>query len=324
VTWFNSCDYKPTAIGDDRQIFVFADSLLWLDIKEDIEQTFHKYVYTPRAEKSFIISWRSLNKLNDLKGRRNIFFIGTTKSGSEVNDYLLSFVPQEFINSVNNEESLYFFKDDLFLNQQISMFIIGKNKESLLSNFKQKSSEIFYNFNRKYMARLKDRIYQKGEQFDLEEYLVDNFGYKIRIQHDYFIANQEPKEKFVWLRRVDPDRWISIWKKDWQEVNLSPDSLFSIRNEMTKKYYDGDYIVEDETSITRVPFISADNIKITGTWRNDSLLVGGPFRTYVVPHPEEDAYYFVDIAVMDPTQDKKPFLDQLEVIAGTFSFENKK
>lgn len=320
---FNSCEYKKTALGDDMQIFVFADSLLWLEIKEDVQETFYNYVFTPRAEKSFILSHRSLDKLNDLKGRQNLLFIGTLEKGSPVNDYLLSITPPEFVSRVENNNGFYFFKDNLFLQNQISLFMLAKNKNHFKENFLNNKRDIFNNFNKKYMARLEERMFEKGEQKDLEDYLIDNFGYKVRVQHDYFLATQEPDEKYVWLRRLDPDRWISIWKRDQQDVGLSADSLFHIRNEMAAKYYDGDVIVDEETTVTQEKFADWQIKKLTGTWKNDSLLVGGPFRTYVIPRPEEKAFYFVDIAVMEPTKDKKPFLDQLEVIAHTFNFINK-
>ncbi len=51
---------------------------------------------------------------------------------------------------------------------------------------------------------------------------------------------------------------------------------------------------------------------------NESLGVGGPFRSYLVFDPEESYLYFLDYTVMAPGKLKKPFLDQLEVIANTF------
>ena len=38
---------------------------------------------------------------------------------------------------------------------------------------------------------------------------------------------------------------------------------------------------------------------------------------------KQNSLYLVDIAVMAPDKDKKPFLDQLEVIAGTFEIVGK-
>lgn len=320
---FASCDYKPGSLGSDQRIFVFVDSLLWQDIKEDVEETFYAYVYTPRAERSFILARRSLDKLGGLKTRKNLLFIGTTDTRNKVNDYLDQIVPVEFKKDVIKGKSFSFFKDNLFVNDQISLFMIAKDKESFLEQFKINKENIFTIFKEKYFSRLESDMFEKGEQFELENFLEENYGYKIKVQHDYFIANQDPKEKYIWMRRLEPDRWISIWRKSENDVSFSRDTLFNIRNEMTKKYYEGDYIVDDETSIQEQLFLGWKAIKITGIWRNDSLIVGGPFRTYVVPKEDEKSVYFIDIAVMAPTRDKKPYLDQLEVIAHSFQFVRK-
>ncbi len=318
--FLSGCDYKPQSIGSDRQIFVIADSLLWLDVKDEVENAFHSYVYTPRSERSFILSRRSLDKLSGVKTRKNLMFIGTTDTQNAENDYLSQLIPQEFKDDVENNRSFYFFKDDLYVAQQINLIMVATDTKSFIKNFSLLKDDIFKRFNEKYFSRLKAGMFEIGQQFELEEFLVKNYGYKVNMQHDYFIANQDPAEKFVWIRRLEPDRWISIWRINEKEVAYTSEALFAIRNEMTQKYYDGDYIVKDETSLSNVLFRGQQTTKITGTWRNDSLIVGGPFRTYIVPKKDENSVYFIDIAVMAPARDKKPYLDQLEVIAHTFEF----
>jgi len=264
-----------------------------------------------------------LQDLNSLKERLNLVFIGTTQDNNQVNDYLRQIIPQEFIDDVNMDKSFYFFKDNLYLQDQISLFMVAKNAASFKQIFPNLQRDIFNRFNEKYFARLKERMYKRGEQFDLEEFLQSEYGYKVRVQHDYFLANQNPDEKYVWLRRMDPNRWISIWKVDRDSSVFSQDSLIKIRNTMTDKYYDGDFVNPDETSLEMSQLDGQDVYKLVGTWTNDSLVVGGPFRMYVVPNKKENCLYMVDIAVMAPAKDKKPFLDQLEVIAHTFTFSDK-
>lgn len=322
IIFLISCDIRPSALGLQQRIFVFADSLLWQEIGADVEETFNDYIYTPRAERSFNVSWEPLRNLKGLQNRMNILFIGTTDQKNLVNDYLLNSIPPEFVESVKEDRSFYFFKDDLFARDQISLFMLAKDSSSFKKNFEQLKINILDQFKTKYYSRLKQGMYEKGEQFGVEEFLTEEYGYKVRVQHDYFLANQSPEEKYIWLRRLDPDRWLSIWQADSSTDTFSYHSLISYRNRMTAKYYDGDYIVEKETKLDTVQFRGAPTIKMTGTWRNDSVLVGGPFRMYVVKNPEENKNYFIDIAVMAPDKSKKPFLDQLEVIASTFQFVN--
>jgi hypothetical protein len=317
------CKNYSSAMGSERQIYVFADSLLWKEIKPMVEECFHSYVYTPRAERSFFINRKSLEDLNSLKERLNLIFIGTTEDRNQVNDYLMKLIPAEFVNDVNNDKSFYFFKDNLFLGDQISLFMMAKNADSFKQIFPNLKNDIFKRFEEKYFARLKERMYKQGEQLDLEEFLETEFGYKVRVQHDYFIANQNPDEKYVWLRRMDPDRWLSIWKVKMDSSLFSLDSLIKIRNDMTIKYYDGDRVNFEETSLKMSSLGGQDVNKLTGTWTNDSLVVGGPFRMYAVPDIKDNSLYLVDIAVMAPSKNKKAFIDQLEVIAQTFTFSDK-
>ena len=320
--FISACDYKPSTIGLQHVVFVFADSLLWLEVKEDVEETFNAYVHTPRLERSFFLSWRPLTKLNSLKKRKNLFFIGTLGPG-EVNDYLRESIPPQFTDDVIKDKSFYFFKDDLFSRGQFSLFMIGQDVASFKRNFAVLKGAIFKQFNKKYFQRLEQKMFELEEQEDQEEYLANFFGYKVRVQHDYFIAHQNLDEKYVWLRRMNPDRWLSIWRVFGDSSIITQDSIIALRNKMTGKYYSGDVVVENETNFEIVSFQNRPTYKMTGTWVNDSLIVGGPFRTYVVPNKKEKAYYLVDIAVMAPTKNKKPYLDQLEVIAGTFSFVEK-
>ena len=148
--FLSGCDYKPKSIGSDRRIFVFADSLLWLDIKDEVENTFYSYVYTPRAERSFILSRRSLDKLSGVKTRKNLPFIGTTDTRNNENNYLNQLVPQEFKDDVENDRSFYFFKDDLFVGDQINLIMLAKDTESFLRNFSLLKDDIFKRFNEKY------------------------------------------------------------------------------------------------------------------------------------------------------------------------------
>ena len=201
--------------------------------------------------------------------------------------------------------------------------MFGRDKASFKKNYSELKGALFKQFNAKYFARLKKEMYELEEQKDQEEYLENNFGYGVRVQHDYFVAHQNPDENYVWLRRMDPDRWLSIWRVDGDESIITQDSLIILRNRMTTKYYSGDVVVANETNLEIVSFQDKPTYKMTGTWRDDSLVVGGPFRTYIVENKEENAYYLVDIAVMAPTKNKKPYLDQLEVIASTFNFSKK-
>ena len=318
LTLIYRCNIKVGVLGYPQEIFVVTDSLLWLDIGPQINEVFESLVYTPTPEPSFSVTWIPLANLNDFKNRMNVFLVGVASDDNETTKYLNSFLPDNFKSGVMNDQNFYFFSKNLYAEGQINLVIYAKDRNSLKVKFNQFSQDIFNSFSKKYFDRLTDEMFKSGEQKELEKIVRDKFGWKIRIQHDYFIATEDINKKYVWLRRMDPDRWLSIWQMAGDSTDLQLDSLTNMRDKILGKHYQGDRVDRDETYLTNVTFSGHPAVKVVGIWQNDSLFVGGPFRLYAYLDPVKSQIYYVDIAVMAPNKQKKPFLDQLEVIANTF------
>ncbi|MHB2149788.1 DUF4837 family protein [Calditrichota bacterium LG25] len=316
-------DYRPSSLGYPYRIFIVADSLLWEDIKQPVSDMFEGEVLTPVSEKKFYFTWIPLRMLNEFKKRMNIFFIGVLNENGEVNQYLQNVLPEEFKKGVEEGRYFYLFQDDLFARDQIGLFMVARDRKAFLKYFDEMKEQIYNTFEQKYYARLKKSMFEKGEQFKVEEYIENNFDFSIRVQHDYFVAIEEPQVPYLWLRRFDPDRWVSIWKIKGDSSMFTLDSIANVRDRFTRKYYEGDYVIREDTKLIQADFKGQPTYKMVGLWRNDSILIGGPFRTYVIHYPQDSALYFVDIAVMAPGLLKKPYLDQLEVIARTFEIKGR-
>lgn len=312
------CGIKPTTMGYQHRIFMVVDSHLWKELGPQVKEGFERTVYTPHEEKSFYIIPISLAELENRKMRMNIFFMGVADQKDSVTRYIEKSLPENFKQGVSNGEYFYLFQKDFYAADQINLIMYAQNKEAFKEQFSKTIERIYSTFEKKYYARLKKGMLEKDRQEKIEDYLAKNFGWKIQVQHDYFLANQDVEKKYVWLRRMKPDRWISIWKIDADSANFNMDSLVNIRNRMTSAYYEGDVVVDEDRIFREVDFNGQPGIKLDGLWRNDSLMVGGPFRLYALYDPLESGYYMIDIAVMAPGKLKKPYLDQLEVIAHTF------
>lgn len=314
-----SCGMKPGTMGAQHRIFVVADSLLWEETGTAIRNTFERILYTPHEEKSFAITRIPLEELNALNDRMNIVFIGISGGKGAVDQYLEKYMPAEFKQGVAEGRYFYSFNDDMFARDQIGLIMLAPDKASFLNNLSRLGNEIYDTFNNKYYARLQKTMFERDEKKNLQDYLDEYFGWHVRLQQDYFVALQDLDQKFVWLRRIYPNRWISIWETDTTDTELNLDNLKQIRNRMARTYYQGDIVVDEDLSIETVDLNGRPVQKLTGLWQNDSLVVGGPFRLYAWNDQENQKFRFIDIAVMAPGKLKKPFLDQLEVIAHTFS-----
>jgi hypothetical protein len=82
-------------------------------------------------------------------------------------------------------------------------------------------------------------------------------------------------------------------------------------------------VVEDETKAYSINFKGWNAIKLEGTWSNDSLQVGGPFRDITFIDPNLDRIYMLDYYVQAIGKRKVPYLDQLEVLIYTFNVQKE-
>jgi len=301
-----SCDIQVSSMGYQQRIFVVADSLLWAEIKPDLLEVFETPIYTPVTENTYEVNWIKLEDINEFKTRMNIFLFGVANEDNQTTEYLEQVLPEQFKQGVAENKYFYVFNDDLFASDQIGLIMYAKDRESFKENFSGLKEEIFKSFSDKYFARLEREMYDKGEQKDIQEILDNNFGWSVRVQHDYFIAIQDVEQKYVWLRRMEPDRWLSMWEIDGDSTKLEQDSLISIRNNVLGKNYQGDEVVLEDTYLSITEFNDEPTRKLVGVWKNDSINIGGPFRMYTVHDPNTSKLHFIDIAVMAPGKLKKP------------------
>ncbi len=315
----SSCDLKPTTMGYQHRLFVVADSVTWAKVEPQVTEAFETTVPTPLEEKEFVVSHITLDQLNTVRTRMNIVFIGLAEGKGETDLYLQKYLPQTFKDGVAAGKYLYLFNDDMFARDQIGIIFFAQNISAFREQFPLIQKEMLKTFKQKYYARLKKGMFEKGENTKLEELLQKHYGWSVRVQHDYFLALQDLDAHYVWLRRINPDRWVSIWEENNTADSLSRDAIQNLRNTMARKYYQGDIVDSEDLVIEKVDFEGHPAQKMSGLWRNDSLMVGGPFRLYTWLDSKTEKRYCIDIAVRAPSKKKKPYLDQLEVIAHTFS-----
>ena len=314
----NSCNVKPGTLGAQYRIFVVADSVLWQKVEPQVRAIFEKELVTPHTEKSYFITMIPLDKLNSLNDRMNVFFMGILNGDGAVDQYLTKYMPQNFRQGVEDGNFFYSFIKNMFARDQISLIMMAKDEQALSANLEAMKNEMYRKFTEKYYARLKKTMFERDENTSVQKYLNKHFGWSIKLQQDYFIAEENQDAKYVWLRRIRPNRWISIWETESNADSLGLDTLKHIRTRMARKYYQGDIVVNEDLSLEKVDFNGYPAQKMTGLWQNDSLIVGGPFRLYTYKDAQKGKRYFIDIAVMAPGELKKPYLDQLEVMAHTF------
>ena len=228
-----ACDYKPASFGSFQKIVVFADSSFFRTIQTELEQTFDQYHYTPHTERSFFLDLQPLNAFETYKSRRNLMFIGLLDGDDAVSSFITESLSPQTKQSIRDNQIFEIFKSDLFATDQVVIFLTGKDLENLATNLTGRSELIFNRLNKSYFERLEKAMFLKGEQLVLEEHLAKEYGWKIRVQHDYKLVKEDRNGDFVWLRRLNPDRSLFLYRFQADKFIQEGEWLYNLRDSIT-------------------------------------------------------------------------------------------
>lgn len=319
LAYFFRCSTLQDSIGEEDEIIVFADSLDWLQYKDALNSVFGKEFRTPVLEREFILKWAPYRYFDLYKKEKNIFFLGRLDSQEPVSKNVRELLNPEIIEGVRSGQYFYIPKHNVWALNQYVLFLVSNSTDDMIQKTHDLGDLMYRDFRKFYYTRLSKRMFERMEQTKLEKYIESHFPFRMRVQHDYFIATESLEDGFVWIRRMHPDRSIFVhWLSKPEGFQLTSRWVIDERNRLTQKYYSGDLVVEDETRAFSTKFKDWRAIRLEGTWRNDQVMVGGPFRSYTFTDSATNRIYMIDYYVQAVGQRKKPFLDQLYVIAHSF------
>lgn len=316
------CNQKSYSYGDFESVIVFSDSVLYEKMLPVLEKTFDQFIYTPHSEKSFYLHRRSIRDLNALKRRRNLLFLGLLNGQDEESRYIQKMLSGELKQALNRGELFYIFKEDLFALNQMCIILTAQDEKQLYQKIDQYSQTIFNILEKYNFKRLSVLHYADGHQDKLEQYLSERYGFTLKIPLDYQLIKETPDSNFIWLKRLRPDRNLVVYRYRGTQLPTDEEWLFNLRDSLGLVHFMGDSINREDSYMQTTTFDSLDAVKLIGVWENFNPEaggpIGGPFRSYVFADKPNGWIYLIDISVTDPGEWKKPFLDQLEVIAATF------
>jgi hypothetical protein len=320
----SGCDYKPASYGDFEKIVVFADSTLYNQVQTELEQTFDQFLYTPHSEKSFYLDLQPLTLIDTYQTRRNLLFMGLIDGKDEVSEFINGALSLQIKERVVNGDIFEIFQENLFSSEQEVIFLPAVNAQMLKKHLSERKDIIFDRLDKSYMRRMQNAMYLKGEQLYIEEYLSEEYGWKIRVQHDYRIVKEADDKSFVWFRRLNPDRNLFIYRFPYRKLDVEGNWLYNMRDSLTTVHFEADSIDKEDTFLRLVQFRGKETKKLTGIWQNHQHYLGGPFRTYAFADSTEAYMYLIDVSVTAPGERKKAYLDQLDIMANTFQFVDRK
>jgi hypothetical protein len=164
--------------------------------------------------------------------------------------------------------------------------------------------------------RMKEEIYALGEQDELADSLRGAHGWRLRIPNDYALVSSSPSPSFVRLKRLYPERLLSVAWREGSAEDVEADTLIAWRDRLGAHFADTVRVNPLELASRRVTLAGREAVKVTGLWETAGPLGGGPFVAYLLH--DQGTLYLLDGQVYAPDRAKEPYIRQFEVILKTF------
>jgi hypothetical protein len=329
------CDtnLKP-ARGIENEIIVFADSVEFEELRVSLEQVFEKEIETPQPEKIFELKRVNYSDFQKYRTIKNIIFLAPFSSNHEVAKFIKNSLDSTATVQIKNKKVSYILKKNLWAKGQLVLLLTSPTLAELEFELVKNSNKLSYAFQKASDARLLTTIYNaRYEQKNIEAKLLKDYGWMIYVQADFTLAVNRPDEKFIWLRRSpnsDMERWIFIhWIDDASGAMLNRDSIITLRNKLTEKFYrtsDDKYFVTIADSVINTTEINFNNryaLYSQGLWRTTDKFMGGPFVSYTFYDEQTKRIYMVDGSIYAPKYYKRNLIQQVDVILQSFLTESE-
>ena len=331
VYLFTGCDFtKEYATGYEDEIYVVADSADYNSIKGSLSETFEVQINTPAPEKLFTLKQIQPLDLDKFKNKKNLVIAASLNSNSESSKIIRDILDDQVKRKLNSEKNYIYYAYDLWAKDQIVAIITGNSLQEVDLKIDRNKDSLRTAFQKESDSRLKESLYNpKYEQKKIESRLLVDYGWIIYAHNDYKLVIEDKKNNFVLFKNstVDESRksvFVS-WIDSASYLFLTPDSVKSIRNRITKKFLfntnDSSYIVliDSLNTTTEINFNGKFALYTQGLWMNTKNHSVGPFVNYMLYDEQKKRIYMLDGSIDAPRYYKRNLIQQIDIILQSFS-----
>ncbi len=259
----------------------------------------------PQEENQFSINQVSPSAFNNLfKRTRNILFVG--------------------YDSINN----FYSNKNIYANPQITLTILGKNKEDLIDNINNHKDELISIFKTNDLKLYQKKITKDHHKVrNIETFNKHGFNLKIPISY----RKVEDTGDFVWYRYEITKGMLNIIAYEIPynfEDDFNVSDILTIRDSIGEKYIPGQfentYMMTEHlynTVVKEVIVSGKKAIETRGLWLVKNDFMGGPFLNYTFADKKNHQLIIIEGFSYSPSTKKRDFVFELEAILKTIVFE---
>ncbi|MEO0136199.1 MAG: DUF4837 family protein [candidate division WOR-3 bacterium] len=301
LVWFFYCRNMPVSVGKARDVVVVASEIDSSFIKENL-QIYH---LVPQREPYFVFVFAPDTSLKNVKLFHSLFLYGSLKE-----NFIYELLSEEARNATQRDTFNLFKVQNLWAKNQTVVILATSDPEYTKPGIVKYQKMIKKILEEAYYQKVKTSFYEKEMDQNIKNHLK-RLGWTVDVPVGWMIDSTYQNENFVYVHTHYPDRIVFFY----QERGSLPvnDSLaIEKRNDLTRRFYHGDYVVKGFTTAARIEFKGMQGLRLKGVWQNDSLVAGGPFLTYFLA--KDDFLYVIDGMLFLPGERKTDYLMGLEVM----------
>lgn len=337
-------DYRQQAVGAFGEAVVLMDSTEWKsETAEAIRETYGRGIETlPNYETLFdlrFVDFRNNEQLETIKKSKNLIIASPIDDSSNVGRFVRALIDDRVEERIRQGESFAFPLNDQWYRNQWAIILTSTSDSALAEKIRDTKESLVESLMKKEFARWKYDIYDRGENFALEDSLWKNHGWKIRIQHDWvknvdtsYVADGNLNHVVTMRRPLpDNDRWFWAW---WQDSVRSADFIDSgwinaKRDSLMEKWIRGTRDSSYVTTEYRRP-VNTDTLQINGnlayetlgTWRMTNDAMGGPFANMTIYDEDTNRLFILEFGQFAPKYSKRRFVRQFRAMLRTFEADS--
>ena len=331
-------DYRPRAVGLAEEIVVVMDSsMFYSETASALENTFGSEITTipqtvrNRSEKLFRLTYRDFSnrdELEELKQLRNVIFAGLIDDTTNVSTFINEITDEPLRVRIRQNESFAFTANEEWFRDQWVLVLSSTDDSQLASMIRDHREELTHSALEIDFRRMEENIFRRYEQTDLSDSLWNQYGWSVRMQHDY-IQTIDTTDVVMFRRPLpDNDRWMwGWWSEDVSDVSfVDQEWINTVRDSLMEQYLqgtrEGSYITtEYQRDIVTSEIERDDRLRgweTLGTWQMVNDYMGGSFVNFTWHDSESQRLYMVEYGQFAPGVEKRNFVQQFRAMGRTF------
>ncbi|MEN8185655.1 MAG: DUF4837 family protein [Bacteroidota bacterium] len=224
-----------------------------------------------------------------------------------------------------DEKKNFYSNKDVYASPQVTLTILGKDKEELIRNINDHKEEIINTFKTRDLALYQQKITAKTwKNKNLETF--NNSGFSLKIPMTY--SKVEDDGDFLWFRYRFTKGQLNILTYTVpldSDVDFNVENIIKIRDSIGKKHIPGQFenthmITEPqyEPATKMITLDGKDAIETRGLWIVKNDYMGGPFVNYAIHDEANDRMIILEGFSYSPATNKRDFVFEMEAILKTF------